>query len=144
MGTSTARFVICTNCHFQFYICSQCDRGNIYCGSTCATIARKKHDKNASQRYQNTLNGKICHALRQKRYRARQQNLKNKVTHQGSQTPPNCVPLSAHLLKMPTQHQTPDNFTQIYCNFCGKICSKYVRQNFLTKKRKIPLNSQGP
>ena len=129
MKKDISRFVICIACNGQFYICSNCDHGNIYCGSLCALNARKNFTKLACQRYQNTFKGRQNHALRQKRYCAR----KNKVTHQGSKAPLPCASLII-LKKNMTKDHTREKTKRYYCNFCGKCCSEFVRQGYLRQK----------
>lgn len=115
----TARLFNCLYCHRQVKICSACDRGNIYCGPQCSRQARQSAMLKAGQRYQNTLRGKLKHALRQKRYRERQNQ---KVTHQSSPKKPHKRPLAP-----------PDNTITIglICDFCQKQVSNYLRLDFL-------------
>ncbi len=77
----SARLFNCARCHRQVVICSDCDRGNMYCGSGCAQLTRSESVRSAGRRYQNSSRGRFSHAARQRRYRQRQ---KQKVTHQGS------------------------------------------------------------
>jgi hypothetical protein len=79
-----ARFFLCARCHAQVLICSCCDRGQIYCADGCAGLARREGQRAAGQRYQTSRRGRVVHALRARRYRARQKN----VTHQGSPPQP--------------------------------------------------------
>jgi hypothetical protein len=60
-------------------ICSDCDRGRIYCAD-CAPHARRRSLRQAGRRYQASGRGRTKHAERSRRYRGRQ----NKVTHHGS------------------------------------------------------------
>ena len=76
----TARLYSCVRCHCQVVLCSDCDHGNIYCGTACAQQARRESLRAAGQRYQNTFNGRCHHAARQQQYRDNQK----KVTHHGS------------------------------------------------------------
>lgn len=69
------RLYSCTFCHTQVLICSNCDRGQIYCASTCALTARKKSCKQANRRYQKTFKGKMNNALRQRRFRQRSKKI---------------------------------------------------------------------
>jgi len=39
---SSARLFNCARCQSQVVICSQCDRGNRYCGRACARVARRQ------------------------------------------------------------------------------------------------------
>jgi len=86
------RQFICVGCRKQVLICSHCDRSNRYCSKDCWRPIRKLRQRAAGQRYQTSQRGRIKHALRQHRYRARRAN---NVTHQGSpaaQAPVQCQP----------------------------------------------------
>ena len=82
----TGRLFNCARCGRQVVICSRCDRGHRYCKG-CAPAARRGSRRAAGARYQHSRRGRLAHAERQHRYRARRQ----KVTHQGSPRPtPRC------------------------------------------------------
>jgi hypothetical protein len=76
------RFVICArvDCQQVFFLCRLCDRGDRYCSRRCADRARRATLHAAGRRYQRSWPGRVHHAARQARYRARRQN----VTHQTS------------------------------------------------------------
>ena len=73
------RLFVCAHCRVQVVLCRRCDRGNVYCGQTCARIQRQLSLRAAGARYQRSPAGRFAHALRARRYRDR----RNKVTHQG-------------------------------------------------------------
>jgi hypothetical protein len=75
-----ARLFVCMGCRSQALICSCCDRGQIYCAGDCADRARHHAQRAAGRRYQSSRRGRLAHAVRARRYRARGK----KVTHQGS------------------------------------------------------------
>jgi len=75
------RLYNCARCAEQVRICSDCDRGNQYCGGDCARIRRRESLCRAGARYQLSRRGALRHASRQSALRAR---LAQKVTHQGS------------------------------------------------------------
>jgi hypothetical protein len=75
-----ARLFLCRGCRVQVLICSHCDRGHVYCAEACAQKARRQSQRESGRRYQMSRRGRINHAARARRYRAR----KNNVTHQGS------------------------------------------------------------
>lgn len=137
MGYS-ARLYNCALCRQQVVICSSCDRGNIYCGSTCSRSSRARSLRRSNQTYQKTFRGKQQHAKRQSCYRLRQ-NKKSDV----SAFP---VLLSNDLLP-PKQNK---NSTQIkVCHFCGNSCSEFIRHEFLregldNKLRRSLFWPQGP
>ncbi len=131
---NTARLYNCVRCNHQVTICSHCDRGNIYCGNSCADSARRTSLRAAGRRYQSTRRGRLKHAERQRRYRSRS----NKVTHQGSPETPSNDPLT-------TRAEAPSSVTggediegikgvedeAIRCHFCGRLCSDSLRLDYL-------------
>ena len=122
---NTARLFNCARCCSQTVICSDCDRGNIYCGKQCAEIARKASLRAAGRRYQRTRRGRFKHAERQRRYRAKSK----KVTHQGSQEPVANDPLPPR-----SETQQPVVVIEdegIRCDFCARLCSAFLRLDFL-------------
>jgi len=128
---NSARLYHCARCHRQVVICRRCDRGNIYCPDGCAEKARRDSLRNAGRRYQQTHQGRLRHAERQRRYRARQQ----KVTHQGSP----CRPLRAPLPDTPEQPlsvqvEGPAPEGAVCCHFCRQRCSPFLRQTFLQRR----------
>ena len=122
---NTARLYNCVHCHRQVTICSYCDRGNIYCGKSCADLARCTSLKAAGKRYQRTRRGRFNHAERQRRYRSRSK----KVTHQGSPEPPTNDPLAARS-EAPLLLAIIKN-EGICCHFCGRLCSGFLRLEYL-------------
>lgn len=121
-----ARLYHCARCHCQVIICSLCDRGNIYC-CACARLARRQSLRAAGQRYQNTHQGKLKHAARQRCYRQRQ---KEKVTHQGSLNSSDEFSLNPQC----NEPQPPIKITRlqvICCDFCKKPCCELLRIGFL-------------
>ncbi len=133
---NTARLYNCARCHCQAIICSYCDRGNIYCGKSCADLARKVSLNAAGKRYQNTHNGRLKHAERQCQYRSSCK----KVTHQGSpELPPNDP--------LPPRSETPASVATtevegIHCHFCGCLCSPFLRLDFLHRVPSFPASDR--
>ena len=130
---SSARLFNCARCRCQVAICSHCDRGNIYCGKGCSQTARRQSRRKASGRYQKTRRGRLSHAERQRRYRQRR---RQKVTHQGS--PPEVADET-----LPTESRTSAQQGEspatvpgdgIRCDFCGRVCSHFLRQSFLHRR----------
>jgi len=74
------RGVCCQGCQRWFCLCSDCDRGQRYCSQECSAQARRVSLRAAGAKYQSSTNGRLNHAERQRRYRARQRET---VTHQG-------------------------------------------------------------
>ena len=136
-----ARLFVCVRCRTQVLICSCCDRGQIYCAGGCAQEARYHAQRAAGRRYQTSRRGRLAHAVRARRWRARQNN----VTHQGSPPPPLddlVLPGSAVTASEPSP--SPDaRRWKWHCYWCGCRCSRFVRQGFLRRGR-VPRNVSQP
>lgn len=123
----TPRLFSCIRCHSQVVICSHCDRGQIYCGPQCSASARAQSCRAAEKRYQLTPGGKMKHALRQRRYRAR---LKEKVTDHSSHSP------AQNALLQPVKNKAKEavmshGYINRHCCFCQKTVSSWFRNGFL-------------
>ena len=126
---NTARLFNCARCRCQVVICSRCDRGNIYCGRGCSYSARRESQRAAGRRYQRSRQGRFTHAARQRRYRARRQE----VTHQGSAPTASDDVLGAESKALDVLHH-PDPLSEIqepHCHFCQCACSSFLRLDFL-------------
>lgn len=125
-----ARIYYCVRCRKQTIICSHCDRGNVYCASTCSPIARVLNHRIANQKYQQTLKGRRKHAERQRRYRQRQKEKIKKVTDRGSSDlPPN------DLLPPAPSETAFDRIEPACCHFCGEMVSHFLRIGYLRHHR---------
>lgn len=131
------RLYYCLRCHQQVIICSDCDRGNVYCDADCAQAARAESMKAAGKRYQHSLAGRRNHAVRQQRYL----DTKKKMTHQGSA--PNVD--TTHSLSVKSVTDKEDN----RCHFCGERPTHFLRWGFLRhaphgRQQNFKSLSQGP
>lgn len=126
----TPRLFLCALCYEQVIICTHCDRGNIYCGFSCSFTARKKSLREAGIRYQNSIKGRLNHALRQRHYMQRLREFKNKMTHQGSSDT-----TSNGLLHSVKNKTTKTGNKQIngpmICCLCHTAVSSLLRSRFL-------------
>ena len=125
-----ARFFLCGRCRAQVFICSQCDRGQIYCGAGCARQARRRSLRDAGRRYQDSRRGRLAHAERARRYRLR----RNNVTHQGSPLDRRDDLLSEAPAATPREELSTDNRPRWQCHRCGRRCPELVRRNFLRRR----------
>lgn len=83
----------------------------------------------AGNRYQSTHKGKLKHALRQARYRARHKI----VTHQGSPSRVNDDLLSPAKIK--PEEEKPEQVTDTHhCHFCFKEVSAFYRKDFRSRR----------
>ena len=112
----SCRLFQCLRCHKQVIICTQCDRGNRYCPDGCAEKSRADSLKRAAKKYQKSRPGKLNNALRQQRFRARQQK---KVTHQGSIKIPRCAVLHTESIVLETHQHRVTSADVLYCHCCG-------------------------
>ena len=132
----TARLFNCHRCHQPVSIFSRCDRGNIYCGSTCSGRARALNHRIANHKYQLSLKGRLKHAQRQRCYRERQKAIAKKVTDQGSPVlPPNGV-----LPERPNEPSTRQ-VCVTHCHFCGEPVSLFLRNGFLRHRERVDFSS---
>ncbi len=137
----SSRLFNCALCHNLVNICSDCDRGNIYCSEACSTAARKESQREAGQRYQSTFKGRAHHANRQAAYRHREQEKTKeteKVTHHSS-TPDASNDL---LVTVPIGEESHDIAIKVNesrcCDFCSNGKFYHFRFDFI---RHHPANS---
>lgn len=129
----------CARCQEYCQICDWCDRGNIYCSIFCSLAARAVSLKAAAVRYQKTFIGRLKHAARQAKYRAKERAKKESelkiVTHQGSPLMNEC-----DVLQKPVKR----TFSAIHgvCHFCGRCVGEWLRRSFY-KRRGGALRQSG-
>jgi hypothetical protein len=139
----SGRLFLCRRCRCQVIICRRCDRGQIYCAGVCARQARRQSLRDAGRRYGRSLGGRQNHADRAHRYRARQ---RERVTHQGSPSPPAGDLLPAGATAIPRDDVSPVEPARPampHCHWCGRLCLPELRQGFLRRcdrRRRRPGN----
>ena len=96
----------------------------------CAEAARKAGLRAAGRRYQRSRRGRLRHAERQRRYRARRQ----KVTHQGSLSSSSDDPLFTGP-ERPAGNGSMGSVSAsgTCCHFCRRECAPFLRHNFLRR-----------
>jgi hypothetical protein len=140
-AATTARLFLCVRCQTQALVCSHCDRGQIYCAQGCAQTARRAAQRAAGRRYQASRRGRVNHAERAGRYRARQNN----VTHQGSPPHPadDLVMASAVVIASNPPSASPGEVARPSpghrsgswsCHWCECRCPPFVRREFLRRR----------
>jgi hypothetical protein len=87
MGDDPARRFVCARCRVPVLVCSRCDRGQIYCPTGCAAVARRQSQHEAGRRYQRSRPGRFKHAARTRRWRERQSLLAMPVAQAATTTP---------------------------------------------------------
>ena len=134
-----ARLFLCAapDCRTQALICSDCDRGHIYCAD-CAPHARRRSLREAGRRYQASRRGRIRHAARSRRYRSRKHRAgENNVTHHGSPPDRTNALLTADPAveeQLPMDSRSSARRQQWCCLYCGRRCSEHIRQGFLQRR----------
>jgi hypothetical protein len=140
------RLYVCALCGEQVHICRRCDRGQIYCAGECAAIRRHDSRRRAALRYQASHHGALRHAARQRRWRAREQHAKQKVTHQGSPgdgdvgtvAAPPTASSGALANAYTATRQRPlvacRAVPVLRCTFCGCTLSPFVRVQALRRR----------
>jgi len=159
-----ARLFLCARCCKQVLICNDCDRGNRYCASGCANVVRRALQRDAGDRYQDSYVGRIKHAWRTRRWRQRNAQAEQSVTHQGSQlglldavlaATPTPVPAPAvaappppcaSILKVALATGAASAACALpastwRCHWCGERCTLFVRLGFL---RHSPNHGHSP
>lgn len=83
-GETVLRRRICcsSECCAIFFLCSRCDRGQLYCSLSCRHHARLHQRRCANRRHQQSPEGRLDHRDRQREYR--QRRAQARVTDQGS------------------------------------------------------------
>ena len=149
LETVPPRRFLCVRCRAPVLVCSHCDRGQIYCAGSCAQEARYHAQREAGQRYQASFRGRLKHAARSARHRARQKI----VTHQGSPVEPRDdvvrldaaaaanKPATASSCGPVMRSQVPDPGSW-RCHWCGSRCSPLVRIGFLRRRRRSSSRDQ--
>jgi hypothetical protein len=139
-----ARFFLCARCRAQVLICRCCDRGQIYCSGGCAQEARRSGRRAANKRYQASYRGRMHHAARAQRYRAR----KKKVTDQGMPQQPSDALVTEGWAGIASKPRIPECVLRAsawQCHWCGCRCPAFVRQEFLPHRRAPRISTRrGP
>jgi len=71
----------CKQCSKTFVICKSCYRGHKYCSDQCKETGYKYCRDSAREKYEQSVEAKLDHRDRSKRYR---NNLQNSVTYKSS------------------------------------------------------------
>ena len=125
-----ARMFVCARCGGLVIICSRCDRGQIYCVGDCAHLARRAAQRAAGRRYQLSRPGRLSHAERARRYRARQKN----VTHHGSPSAAAHDRVATGLAMTANDAVSPSDKPgagEWRCHWCDCRCPPVLRLRFL-------------
>jgi hypothetical protein len=115
------RLYNCRRCAVQVRICRRCDHGNVYCAAECARVCRRESLRRAGARYQRTRRGAGHHAVRQRRYRARE----HKVTHHGSPRHTGRCSVSEHAIS--AVESIGGHGPERRCDFCGARLPAWTR-----------------
>jgi hypothetical protein len=137
---ASCRMFLCARCRSQVLVCRRCDRGQIYCVGTCAQEARRDRQREARRRYQATPRGRVMHAARNRRYRARGRC----VTDHGLDNEHKASPLLPSdvdgALSKPSS--STKSLPQWSCHHCRRAASAFVHFSALRPRRDRRKNGQ--
>jgi hypothetical protein len=140
MPESLRRF-LCARCRAVAFICTSCDRGQLYCPGDCARAARQSSRREANRRYARTDEGRRKSAARSQRYRDR-----NSVTGHGSLPDSLRVVLDASTTNAVAETSSKDlpPITElkseaaisnaVQCSFCGGWSQPWIRHAPLRRR----------
>ena len=146
----TYRLFLCARCQGQVSICASCDRGQLYCGQGCAQQSRRERSRSASQRYQQSDQGRQRHAERQARYRQKRrlgrsdhgdvmQSLPAPLQAASSGALPADTTPASHCIS--ASIPTPP---LVICALCGARCQPYARYASLRERQRRSGRRQPP
>lgn len=128
------RFCKVPHCRSLFFICSHCDRGQIYCSPDCRKLSRREQLRAAGRRHQQSQEGRLDHRDRQRAYRLRKAasaskpSQKSVTDHTSHSTQPSatlCGPIRS--LPQPARsaferlRQALCCLGLIVCQVCGRV-----------------------
>ena len=124
MHIESLRWYICGRCQKPCFICTHCDRGQRYCGPTCAAQERKQRQRVSKCSYWRSFKGRRRAAKRQHNLRLR---AAKRVTPQG----PTAEVVERTTMAEPVAHVTVDaalatrishetSSQPFRCSFCAR------------------------
>ncbi len=123
------------DCQGLFAICHCCDRGQRYCSPRCRDHVRRRQRRAANRRHQRSVEGRLDHRDRQKRYRCGRRGAKS-VTDQGSQPVDSPSPwkreevirqLTASRLSFEARTQSVFQLCCVVCGRTGPLLDPFPR-----------------
>ena len=103
----------CKTCQKIFVVCRPCYRGQKYCSTVCRSSGYASARKAARQKFEKTIEAKLDHRDRSKRYR---QNVKQK-----SVTDKSSPQIRSNVFTPQSSHLKLNQLPQLaYCLHCGK------------------------
>ena len=120
----SARLFLCARCRDQVLLCPHCDRGQGYCSRACSVASRHERRRHAAQLYQDSRCGRLKHAARAARQRARRRSLRQYAVWRA--TPTACA-ASAGVL--PANNMRPARKrrrTHLSNHFLTMLCTQYL------------------
>ena len=112
MGERLVRMYECRRCGTWVGVCSECERGQVYCAGECAQLSRRESLRRAGSRYQSSRRGAHRHAARQRRWRQQRRSDCDMqiVTHQScTALMATCTVSAVPERAEPTSHEAGDD-----------------------------------
>ena len=139
--SESLRYFLCARCRTWTFICTSCDRGQVYCAGDCARVARQASRREANRRHARTAGGRLKSAARSQRYRDR-----HCVTDQGSLSDCTRVvldPSTTNAVAETSSNELPP-FTErksdaaigngLLCSFCDRWSQPWIRHAPLRRR----------
>lgn len=146
----------CARCGAAVQLCTRCDRGQRYCGSSCAKSARGESLRRAGKRYRQSARGREANAERQRRFRERRASVTHHSADNGPDEPADHPESEQERAQDPpsmAESRTPDpDPTPVakqgsqasgkiaddpVCDACLRACGRFTRFDFLPPRRRV-------
>ncbi len=113
---------ICPRCQKQFLICRHCDRGHVYCGYLCSTLARAEKCRAYQKHYRENSEGYREDHRADQRDRRRQKNVGDQSSMFSTRSARVSTPvrLSAWFAAMTTFGGEDTDDEESCCSICGR------------------------
>jgi len=119
---TAGRWARCPRCQSIFAICHDCDRGHVYCGRTCAGLARRDSLRRARRRHRQSFEGRLDHRDRERARRQRRREALRVGDHPSGAPPPSArLPASSSEVSshVPIASHSPHRGgTTLHCVAC--------------------------
>jgi len=129
---------MCPRCDAVCYICSCCDRGQIYCGPGCAGPAKTARLQLLRQAYARSERGKANNRRRQADFRDRR---RDSVTDPSPPDPPTAAIV---VVAVEAANGPRATASEIVCVVCGAMSPRdLVRPDFIRRRWRVDHHHPG-
>ena len=110
-------------CGIVFFVCSACERGQVYCSLPCREQARRAQCRAANLRHQQSPEGRLDHRDHQRRHRARHAERVTDHTYAAASAYATLAPPARAALRtplLPVTRTLSPAWPGLVCHFCGR------------------------